>query len=152
MNFMEDSLDPHQFGSLKNSSTTHALVELVHQWQNALDKSSRLVRVLMLDFSKALDRVDRTIVLEELANLGLPDFIVKWTISFLCKRKKRVRLGQYVNDWRTINTGVPQGIICGPVCILVCINDLYTCCPTLKYVDDSSVWEICASDCHDSHL
>ena len=153
MNFMKDSLDPHQFGSLKNSSTTHALVELVHQWQNALDKPGRMVRMLMLDFSKAFDRVDHTIVLKRLANLGLPDFIAKWMTSYICRRKQRVRIGQYVSDWRTINAGVPQGTLCGPVCFLLHINDLHTCCPTLiKYVDDSRVWEICASDCHDSHL
>ena len=42
-------------------------------------------------------------------------------------------------------------------CAVLCassynINDLHMCCLTLKYVDDGSVWEICASDCHDSHL
>ena len=56
------------------------------------------VVVLMLDFSKAFDRVDHTIALEKLANLGLPDFIVKWMTSFLCRRKERVRIGQYVSD------------------------------------------------------
>ena len=98
MNFMEDSLNPHQFGLLKDSSTTHALVELVHQWQNALDKSGRMVRVLMLEFSKAFDRVDRTIMLEKLANLRLPDFLMKWMTSFLCQRKQHVRIGQYVSQ------------------------------------------------------
>ena len=38
------------------------------------------------------------------------------------------------------------------MCFVLHINDLHTCCPTLKYVDDSSVWEICASDYHNSHL
>ena len=141
-----------QFGLLKDSSTTHALVELVHRWQNALDKPGRMVRVLMLNFSSAFDRVDHTIVLEKLANLGTPDFIVKWMTSFPWQRKQRVGIRQYVSDWRTINAGVPQETLCDPVCFLLHINDLHTCFPTLKYVDDSSVWESCASDCHDSHL
>ena len=111
MDFMEDSLDPHQFGSLKGSSTTHALVELVHQWQQALDTPGKMVRVLMLDFSKAFDRVDHTILLDKLANLGLPNFIVKWMTSFLCRRQQRVKIGQYVSDWSTINAGVPQGTL-----------------------------------------
>ena len=32
MEYLQDTIDPHQFGSLKGSSTTHALVEMIHQW------------------------------------------------------------------------------------------------------------------------
>ena len=67
-----NSIDPHQFGSLRGSSTTHALVELVHQWQEALDKPGKMVYAPMLDFSKAVDRLDYNILQRKLANLGLP--------------------------------------------------------------------------------
>ena len=122
MNFTEDSLDPHQFGWLRDSSTTHPCWTRVHQWKNALDKPSRMVRVLMLDFSKAFNRIDHIIVLEKLANLGLPNFIMKWMTSFLCQSKQRVRIGQYISDWRTINAGVSQGTLCSSVCFLLHIT------------------------------
>lgn len=61
--------DPQQYGSIKGSSTVHALVELVHKWQQALESPGRMVRVLLLDFSKAFDRVDHTILMNKLASI-----------------------------------------------------------------------------------
>ena len=39
--------------------------------------------------------------------------------------------------------GVPQGTLSGPKCFLVYINDLRTPVPLYKYVDDSTLFEIC---------
>ena len=38
-------VDDHQFGSLRGSSTVHALVELVRQWREALDVPGRRVHL-----------------------------------------------------------------------------------------------------------
>ena len=53
-------IDPFQFGSVKKSSTTHALVHLVHQWLSALETPNTLIRSCLIDFSKAFDRIDHT--------------------------------------------------------------------------------------------
>ena len=39
--------------------------------------------------------------------------------------------------------GVPQGTLSGPKNVLVQINDLQTPCPIFKYVDDSTVFDVC---------
>ena len=49
-----DDIDQHQFLSLKGSSTAHALVELVHRWQEAMDHSGKMFYVLLIDYSKPL--------------------------------------------------------------------------------------------------
>ena len=41
------------------------------------------------------------------------------------------------------NGGVPQGTICGPKCVMIYINVLSTPVPLYKYVDDSTLYEIC---------
>ena len=49
-------IDSRQFGSIKQSSTVHAPVEMTHSWLKALDKPGNKVQILLLDFSKALTR------------------------------------------------------------------------------------------------
>ena len=86
-----DQGDPQQFGSVKGTSTVHALIELVHRWKAALDSSGTMIRVLIVDFSKAFERVDHHILLTECTSLGLPNCITKWLTYFLCERKQRVK-------------------------------------------------------------
>ena len=38
----------------------------------------------------------------------MPEIILNWIKSFLTERRKRVKLGSFSSNWRTINGGVPQ--------------------------------------------
>ena len=73
------------------------------------------MRVLLLDYSKAFDRVDHSILLRKLANMGIPDFLVRWFTSFLCDRRQRTKIGNILSEWTTINAGVPQETLFGHV-------------------------------------
>ena len=147
---MEGPIDPHQFGSLQGASMVHALVELVHLWHKALDVPGNMVRVVLLDFAKAFDWVDHATLLKKLASLGLPSFLVRWLTGFLCERRQRVRVGRHLSDWSQVRVGVPQGTLVGPISFLMYINDLQTIVNHVKYVDDSSLWEVCVADGCDS--
>ena len=109
MDTARDIIDNHQFGPLCGSSTIHALVELVHLWQKALDVPGRRERVLLFDFSKAFDRVDHSLLLEMFGNLGLPNFLVRWLTSFLCQRRQKVKLGSAQSEWATMNVESRRG-------------------------------------------
>ena len=109
MDTARDIIDDQKFSSLHGSSTIHALVELVHLWQKALDVPGRRVRGLLLDFSKAFDRVDHSLLLEKFGNLGLPDFLVRWLTSFLCQRRQKVKLGSAQSEWANHECGSPTG-------------------------------------------
>ena len=115
---------PAPLRSLQGSSTVHALVELVRLWHKVLDTSGNMVRVVMLDFAKAFDRVDHTTVLKKLTNLGLPSLLVRWLTGFLCERRQRVRLGQCLSDWSHVNAGVLQGTLAVSISFLLHINHL----------------------------
>ena len=72
-NLIEDDgehIDSRQFGSLKGSSTTYCLLDLIHNWLSELDNPGCYLRACFLDFSKAFDRIDHTIVIRKLIDLG----------------------------------------------------------------------------------
>ena len=54
---IQDRVDPNQYGSIKKTSTTHALVDLLHQCYTSTDASKQYARILLLDFFKAFDLI-----------------------------------------------------------------------------------------------
>ena len=74
-----DSLSPTfdavQFGCLKGRSTAHALTSMLHTWQSSLD-NGHSVRLLLVDFSKAFDRVNHNILFQKLLDHNVPQCIL----------------------------------------------------------------------------
>jgi Reverse transcriptase (RNA-dependent DNA polymerase) len=85
------SLDDRQYGALRQHSTTHALVDMLHHWHAAVDKGQS-VRTVFVDFAKAFDHVDYNVLVAKLVALGLSDFIVRWMCAFLSDRRQRVKI------------------------------------------------------------
>ena len=142
MDLVSDSIDKYQFGGLKGRSTTHALIDLLHNWHQGLDQY-KSVRVLFIDYSKAFDHIDHNIFISKLKTLfKIPQFIINWITSFLTSRRQRVKLGDIVSDWLTLNGGLPQGSFLAPLIFILFINDLHTIYPTYKYIDDIAITEI----------
>ena len=71
------NIHPRQYGAVKGSSTMHALVEMLHLKCN-LDTPSQYVRMLLLDYSKAFDLVNHSILLGKMQCAGIPACLVKW--------------------------------------------------------------------------
>ena len=146
--WMWDIVGPHikldQYGAVKNSSTSHALIDMVHHWHNALH-DKKLTRVLLLDFSKAFDRVDHNKLFEKLKLYNMPEFLLKWIYAFLSDRQQRVRISEEISEWIKVRAGVPQGSYFGPLLFIIMVNDLQVNqenCFMHKFVDDSTVTEI----------
>ena len=59
-------IDARQFGSLKGSSTPYCLLDLIHNWLPELENPGCYLRACFLDFSKAFDRINHTIVITKL--------------------------------------------------------------------------------------
>ena len=114
-------IDLRQFGSIKGSSTSLCLVDLLHNWLKSLDKPGHYLYACFLDFSKAFDRIDHTILVRKLINLGVRLALISWICSFLSKRQQAVKINGIISSWLPITAGVPQGTKLGP--ILFFVND-----------------------------
>ena len=78
--------------------------------------------------------------------MEVPAHLVRWMAAFLLDCEQRVKIGDAVSQSGYPNGGVPQGTLSGPKHFLVHINDLQTPLPIYKYVDDSTIFEICNQD------
>ena len=136
-------IDPRQFGTIPKSSTTHALVSMTHNWLVNTDGNGATARVVLLDFRKAFDLIDHSVLVQKLTTYDIPNQVKGWIIDFLMDRKQRVKLAQDCHsEWRSVPSGVPQGTKLGPWLFLVMINELDTPVDMWKYVDDTSCSEI----------
>ena len=57
-----------------------------------MDDSGRYLKACFLDFSKAFDRINHSIVVTKLINLGVRCSIIPWIGSFLSNRPSVLRL------------------------------------------------------------
>jgi Reverse transcriptase (RNA-dependent DNA polymerase) len=73
LEFVTDKLDKQQLGAIKCRSTTHALVDILHHWHQALDNSDS-VRVMFIDYTEAFDHVDHSNFVHEVYNCNVPLF------------------------------------------------------------------------------
>ena len=77
-------------------------IDILHHWHEALDKDCT-VRAAFIDYAKAFDHVDHSIVIQKLIDIGISKILVRWTCSFLSERQQRVKFSQFVSNWLTLN-------------------------------------------------
>ncbi|XP_065642401.1 uncharacterized protein LOC136074031 [Hydra vulgaris] len=105
-----------QFGFCNNHSTEHAVIDLANQILNGFDNDSYTLGIF-LDLSKAFDTVNHKILIYKLHNYGVVHSNLKWLQCYLQNCKQGVPYDLTSSPFESINCGVPQGSILGPLLI-----------------------------------
>jgi len=69
-------VDYRQYGALKGRSTTHALIDIIHHWHQALDNNGTVLSVF-IDYAKAFDHVDHNTVIQKLYNFDVDNVLIR---------------------------------------------------------------------------
>ena len=96
-----------------------------------------------MDSNKAFNLINHNTLLVHLKQCDLPPHIRRWIATFPLDRTQRLKIGNKFSPPGHSKGGVPQGTLLGPKCFLVYIIYLETPVPLYKYVDDSTLFEIC---------
>ena len=141
-NFLQQNelIYKHQSGFLPNHSTVYQLIDIYNQICKAFDEK-KFTCIVFCDISKAFDRVWHKGLLFKLKQLGISGHINEWFASYLSNRKQRVFVGTELSQEKTINAGVPQGSVLGPLLFLIYVNDIAESLSSITrlFADDSSL-------------
>ena len=134
-------ITPHQSGFMPGDSTVNQLAYLYHTFCQALDNKKN-VRIVFCDISKAFDRCWHDGILYKLKSLGIGQKSLSWFQNYLSNRLQKVVIKGQESKLGSIQAGVPQGSVLGPLLFLVYINDLPDCVKSnMKlFADDATIY------------
>ena len=134
--------------------TETALIKVQNDILCAIDNKKSVI-LLSLDLAAAFDTVDHSVLLSRLTSShGLRGAVLAWFRSYLASRKQYVRVEGCTSSFRSLDQGVPQGSVLGPLLYSMCTSPIAKIISRygLKYhlyADDSQLYISFKTDSHE---
>lgn len=137
-----DIITKIQHGFRSGLSCTTQLIGAVDDWTSELNLGGSQVDVMVLDFSKAFDKVPHQRLLQKIKSYGITNKNQKWIEKFLTNRQHKVTINGVNSVVREVTSGVPQGTVLGPLLFLLYINDIEKNLSSQMrlFADDSAIY------------
>ena len=131
----------HDFRKRRGCKTQLTLV--INDLAKALNNTEQ-VAIILLDFSKAFDKVNHRKLYIKLRHYGIRGTLLDWFKDFLTGRTQQVVINGEMSSKAVIKSGVSQGTVLGPLLFLIYINDLpEKITSSLKlFADDSYMYRV----------
>lgn len=136
-----------QSGFRQGHSCETALNGILYEWKKEIDSGNSIIAVF-LDFKRAFETLDISILLEKLQIYGIEGKENSWFRAYLTGRTQRTRVNGILSTPQLVRFGVPQGSILGVLLFLLYINDMgkhIKYCKITLFADDTLIY-ICGSN------
>ena len=136
-------LSDNQHGFRMGRSCETQLLESVEELTTNLE-GGRQTGIIFLDFAKAFDRVNHSLLVHKLQCYGIRGSTITWIANFLSDRRQAVVVDGSCSSYARVRSGVPQGSVLGPCLFLAYINDLPEKLTALSrlFADDTAVYRV----------
>lgn len=132
-----------QSGFRHGYSCTSALTDITDDILKGLN-DNKVTALILLDYSKAFDMINHTILLARLHYIGFSSNSCKLLKSYITDRYQRVTIDTQVSNSLVISSGVPQGSILGPLLYTLytaCFHESLAFCDYHMYADDTQIYK-----------
>ena len=112
-----------QYGFKENSSTVMSAFMVNQTISHYLSNGSN-VNVLMLDASKAFDKIDFIKLFEKLVKRGLSPIIIRLILNMYVCQKFQIKWNNVISNMFEVSNGVRQGGVMSPILFGIYIDEL----------------------------